>query len=628
MSIFNFSLRRYLLAIKINQKQIKERSNMLESVRKQLKSEFVGIDKQIDQIISSVKAWYICPEYITRPVIVNLWGITGTFKTSVLRRFVELIDFYAKTSEIDMREITTEFACDKKFSESKKYNKEPHIFIFDEFQNVRTINEDGKEITASRDGLAKFFSLINDGVVKYVREEYYINHIFEKVQDGYMAGKLGIKKSRRTPVVIEDEDLDDYEDTSEETRDVSTFARIQALRMYQYFGLTFEEVSIMSWEKLFNVLSEKIKNLKMEELVDHSKALVFICGNIDEAFAGLTDELDQDLMTPDEFYEESSLVNSSDIKACLLLRFRAEQVARLGQNHCVFPSFNNKMYETLIDKLNKKAIYDFKEQCGQTLTLDNSIKKFLMQNCAIPSQGARSILSSHSYLVNSNIPEAVMLHILHQAKVVKIEVKDLQVVTSSGKHKIIKEIDIINKESQQPYEKETAELVALHEAGHAIVNYAMFGSHAILIKTRNSDSGIGGYCKTDFTNFPTKSDMVKKISVCLGGLVGEILANGEDGYTVGSASDLQKSTAYSTAIVRTYGMGSHIGNSGLTSTQITVSHNKKTDEIEAEDILSEAFLLAFTALLCYKEEWKLLSKALEKKIIIRTEEIKKITGLM
>jgi cell division protease FtsH len=367
--------------------------------------------------------------------------------------------------------------------------------------------------------------------------------------------------------------------------------------------------------------------MKMEEYTDHSKALIFVCGNIDEAFAGLTDELDSDLMTPDEFYEESSLINSADIKECLLLRFRAEQVARLGSQHVVFPSFNNKMYEGLIDKLNKKAISDFKEQCGQTLVLDNSIKEFLMQNCAIPSQGARSILSSHGYLINSNIPEAVMLHILHGAKVIKIEVKDLQVITYSGKNKVVREIDIVDKRVHSNYTEPLATLVAGHEAGHAICNFAFYGAHPLLIKTRNSDSSVGGYCKSEPQTLPKKREMINRIAMAMGGIAAEMLASGEDGFSAGGSSDIQQATAIATQMQRSYGMGNHMGNSGLSQTQITLSYNKKEDEIMAENLVEEGLLLALTALIFYKKEHKLLTDALKKKTIMRTAEIAKVTGL-
>lgn len=45
-----------------------------------LKSEFVGLDDIIDNIKKSIIPWYITPEIIERPVVISLWGLTGTGK--------------------------------------------------------------------------------------------------------------------------------------------------------------------------------------------------------------------------------------------------------------------------------------------------------------------------------------------------------------------------------------------------------------------------------------------------------------------------------------------------------------------------------------------------------------------
>ena len=65
---------------------IKRRQRTLDKARKQLKADFVGIDGIIDQLCSYVRIWYLMPEILTRPVIVNLWGMTGVGKTDLVRR--------------------------------------------------------------------------------------------------------------------------------------------------------------------------------------------------------------------------------------------------------------------------------------------------------------------------------------------------------------------------------------------------------------------------------------------------------------------------------------------------------------------------------------------------------------
>ena len=71
-----------------------EKTKFLKEISKTLKNEFVGLDGIVDQIIQSVTPWYVTPEIITRPVIVSLWGMTGTGKTSIVPQ-----TFYSGSSE-------------------------------------------------------------------------------------------------------------------------------------------------------------------------------------------------------------------------------------------------------------------------------------------------------------------------------------------------------------------------------------------------------------------------------------------------------------------------------------------------------------------------------------------------
>ena len=58
--------------------QLAQKNQHLHAVAQQLKHELFGIDPIIDRVIDSVRAWYLMPGLISRPVIVCLWGLTGT----------------------------------------------------------------------------------------------------------------------------------------------------------------------------------------------------------------------------------------------------------------------------------------------------------------------------------------------------------------------------------------------------------------------------------------------------------------------------------------------------------------------------------------------------------------------
>jgi cell division protease FtsH len=82
--------------------QIGARSERLRQIAIELKTELFGIDEVIDRVIDAVRAWYVLPDIITRPVIVNLWGLTGTGKTQLTRSLAKKLGFYDRLIEVQM----------------------------------------------------------------------------------------------------------------------------------------------------------------------------------------------------------------------------------------------------------------------------------------------------------------------------------------------------------------------------------------------------------------------------------------------------------------------------------------------------------------------------------------------
>ena len=76
----------------------------LQQTKDKLKSEFVGIDEIIDRVIDSITPWYITPEVLERPTVVSLWGLTGTGKTSLIRKLVKYLDLSGKSLFFDCGE--------------------------------------------------------------------------------------------------------------------------------------------------------------------------------------------------------------------------------------------------------------------------------------------------------------------------------------------------------------------------------------------------------------------------------------------------------------------------------------------------------------------------------------------
>ena len=75
---------------KSRQKDIITKQSELTKIETQLKQEFVGIDYIIIDLIQLIKPFYILPESLTKPIIINLVSLTGCGKTSLVNRLIDL----------------------------------------------------------------------------------------------------------------------------------------------------------------------------------------------------------------------------------------------------------------------------------------------------------------------------------------------------------------------------------------------------------------------------------------------------------------------------------------------------------------------------------------------------------
>ena len=147
--------------------QLAQRSRQLQEIAAQLKTELFGIDTVIDRVIDSVRAWYVLPELVSRPVIVCLWGLTGTGKTQLVRRLAQLLGFYDRFIEVQMDGFSNGASwrgaqsISGMLAQSGVREGEPGILALDEFQRFRTIDNKRAELRVER--YQDVWALLSDG---------------------------------------------------------------------------------------------------------------------------------------------------------------------------------------------------------------------------------------------------------------------------------------------------------------------------------------------------------------------------------------------------------------------------------------------------------------------------------
>merc|ERR1712032_946957 len=117
------------------------------------------------------------------------------------------------------------------------------------------------------------------------------------------------------------------------------------------------------------------------------------------------------------------------------------------------------------------------------------------------------------------------------------------------------------------------ELVAFHEAGHAIVGAAMPDYDQVqkvtIIPRSNGAGGLTFFAPSDIRlgGLYSKQYLESQLAVALGGRLAEEIIFGEDGVTTGASNDIQQVARIAKMMVKQYGMSEKVGPIALETPQ-------------------------------------------------------------
>jgi len=167
-----------------------------------LKQEFVGIDDIIDKIIDLIKPFYIFPNLLQSPLVINLWGLTGVGKTSLVYRMMDLLGLNNRLIKFDIGEYSSAYTDRMKDQLSSGVENTTennnYVFVLDEFQRGRTVSNDYQDV--DRQELSVMWDLIDTGKIslywrssgnRIMRCLNIYKHMLERkttVQNGYVYG--------------------------------------------------------------------------------------------------------------------------------------------------------------------------------------------------------------------------------------------------------------------------------------------------------------------------------------------------------------------------------------------------------------------------------------------------------
>lgn len=548
----------------------------LEEIRAALKSEFFGIDRCIDAIIDSIQTWYLLPQVLTRPPIVGLWGMTGVGKTALVRSLVAHLGFTNRFLEVQMDGFSGSITNEVKtisglLSSSGIDEGQQGIVLLDEFQRFRTVSDKGDDIKLER--YPDVWMLLSDGrfpsdhkrleqiieymdIVEYWDDESMYNTELERVKGDQPKPDYASKVSYRRKFAL----------MRHEAREVK-----QMLRRPESVR------EIMTWDKIKvrGLIEERLKT-QANQPYDYSKCLVFVSGNLDEAFrmSGNVEDCDT---SADVFHQHTLKIGVPEIKVALSARFRPEQIARLGNNHVIYPSLSESAYMSLIKRTCNEYVRQAEVACGVRFIIDERVYREVYDNSVYPTQGTRPVFTSIHKLFGSPLSDGVLwaLEIGTNNLTIDLDIPSSSLVFSGlGKQKNVK-VDLEIRARRKSRSRDFNALVAVHEAGHAIVYGVLFKEAPVEVAI-NVASFKGGYnLYRDI--FLSKQEVLNRIATSMGGIVAEELLFGQELRSTGCGSDVTKATTLASSYVRRYAMD------GVEGTVARTMDNSFLEDVERTD---------------------------------------------
>ena len=549
-----------------------QRQQRLADASAQLKAELFGIDDVIDRVIDAIRAWYVLPQLITRPVIVCLWGLTGTGKTQLTRRLAQLLGFYDRFVEVQMDGFShgagyRSSSISGMLADSGIHEGAPGILVLDEFQRFRTVDAKGGDVKIER--YQDVWTLLSDGRLPPALSA--LSNIERKLADAHYEAERA-----------------DEDDESKKNKPYRfQLDAWDAQELKRMLKLAEPLAEIMQWPPA-QVQAQFARFAQSHHAweTDYSRLLVFVCGNLDEMYHETAQRVEDCDTDADIFHRLTRKLSLIDVKKALSERFKPEQIARLGNGHVVYPSFSRATYERLIRNLCARYCEDIAAQCGVRFAIGADVQTELYANAVFPAQGTRPLFSSVHAILSANLVNAA-LWVLEQALPLE---QDYAIALSADKrHLVVRAGSLqarfpVSLELNRLKQRANADfraLLAVHEAGHGLAYCVLFGQAPQEVKI-NIASFEGGYNSFSSLKATTRQNTLDMMCVGLAGRAAEELVFGEMACTTGAEQDLKQVTAEAARYVRHHGFGARLARTDAT---VEMDNNLNTDVMPSNDAI-------------------------------------------
>lgn len=445
----------------------------LIEVNRKLKEHFVGIDGVIDEITQKIRLWYINPEILTRPTIINLYGLTGVGKTDLIIKLIDLLGFEKKSCivELDNNSTSTNIndirygrSNNKGYIGFKLLNNyikpiDQSILLLDEIQRFRTVfpSENGSYYRKN-EHYDDVWRLLSDG-------QLYSKQLLIKELDDHINNMEGAWQSAQNSDMrhFQDEKMNialgmmPVTTSNLPNNGGSIKSQVNKFIKESYNSIYIPTVMScidITQEDIYYIMMLKMKYQGIEacvsdisrgyNTVENAVRLLRECSNkvIWDLLIYKQQQLIEDTDDSrdarrkyvyskmlificgnmEELYKKFNYkienIGLNDIKDGLKSMFRDEQVSRFGNNYILYPILSEKDYKTILTRELTEIENELREKYNDnTINVVNNVNihkemKERINNGEIDYlAGVRPFLSTVNNVISNHIPDILANYI-------------------------------------------------------------------------------------------------------------------------------------------------------------------------------------------------------------------------
>lgn len=537
----------------IDLKTYETRKQKLDDLKLHLKNKFIGLDDIINQIVDNISIWYLMPELQSRPLIISLWGTTGVGKTDLVRTLTKFLDFNDRFVEIQL-DNGSEYrhSIESVMVDSGIDAEHPSILLLDEMQRFRSLDENGDILPKSETSYFNdIWMLLSDGVLQSnsTRKDEIYSLYMEELYDIEYAKREEEQKTTKTKKTKSHAKLEKIVKPFK----YQTWA-FQAKKLKRLLRLddSVETIMKLNARERTDMLKSALEDNSTFEGESYKKLLIFISGNLDEAFQ-MSDSVDDVEQDADIYHEFSKQINILNIKKALLKKFKPEQISRFGNTHIIYPILNRVNYENLIKRHCGQIAAAVKAAHGIEIKFTEAVYDVIYINGVFPVQGVRPVFSTITDFIENNLPYFLFSAAKQDQRSMLIDYANGKLTSTIKDETITRDIKLVIENIRVKKTIDEKALYMVHELGHSLVYAKLFGCAPAQITLNAASTESEGFVSCHM-KIEDKAYILKDLIITMAGQAAEEVVFGSDVVSQGVRGDITYATKIASNYVRRFGM--------------------------------------------------------------------------